>query len=270
MRLLLATFVLAAAVLTFATSASALPIRSFDTGCPFSHSLSDDPILFPGQPGASHLHDFYGNTTTDAFSTGQGLLDVNADQLHTTCKDSKDGAAYWTPALYMDGVKLDPANGAHVYYRSRPDPAVLPATPFPVGFAVVSDKHYWACGDALGIRTQSAPTSCPNSGILIGVVNFHPCWNGVDLHLPGETHVKDGGMNSCPVGYPVRIPALELLVKYNIGLGTHAFTLSSGGTDTYHADFLNSWDPERLAFLVDECLNVPTAPTFCKNEELRP
>jgi hypothetical protein len=28
--------------------------------CPFSHSLPDDPIVYPGQPGMSHMHDFFG------------------------------------------------------------------------------------------------------------------------------------------------------------------------------------------------------------------
>src|SRR4051812_19414717 len=30
------------------------------TECPYSHSAKDDPIKFPGRPGASHLHDFFG------------------------------------------------------------------------------------------------------------------------------------------------------------------------------------------------------------------
>lgn len=261
---------LVALVFVVSAYAASPGIGTFDTGCDFSHSASNDPIIFPGQPGASHLHDFYGNTTTDAFSTGQGLLDANADRLHTTCKDSFDGAAYWTPALYMDGVKVQPANGAHVYYRSRQDPTVLPTTPFPTGFAVVSADHYWVCGDALGQRFQSAPTSCPLSGVLIGVVTFDQCWDGVNLHLTGETHVMRGGMNSCPVGYPTRIPALELLVRYNTDLAAHVFTLASGTTSTYHADFLNAWDPARLAFLVEECLDTRPSPAFCKNEELRP
>src|SRR5437773_1769395 len=41
----------------------------FVVSCPFSHRLPDDPIVYPGQPGASHLHDFFGNTSVDAAST---------------------------------------------------------------------------------------------------------------------------------------------------------------------------------------------------------
>ena len=41
----------------------------FVTRCTFSHRLADDPIVRPGQPGASHSHDFFGNRTTNANST---------------------------------------------------------------------------------------------------------------------------------------------------------------------------------------------------------
>lgn len=49
-------------------------IGQFVVRCGYSHSLPDDPIVFPGQQGASHLHDFFGNTATDAFSTQASLL----------------------------------------------------------------------------------------------------------------------------------------------------------------------------------------------------
>jgi hypothetical protein len=34
---------------------------------------SDDPIVFPRQPGAAHQHDFFGNTSTNAYSTDASL-----------------------------------------------------------------------------------------------------------------------------------------------------------------------------------------------------
>ena len=42
---------------------------NFVESCRFSHQAPDDPIVFPGEPGASHQHTFVGNRTTDAFST---------------------------------------------------------------------------------------------------------------------------------------------------------------------------------------------------------
>jgi Domain of unknown function (DUF1996) len=47
---------------------------SFRTVCDYSHMAFDDPIVKPGQPGAAHLHTFFGNTQTDAFSTYESLL----------------------------------------------------------------------------------------------------------------------------------------------------------------------------------------------------
>ncbi|MEI6403953.1 MAG: hypothetical protein WCP59_17400, partial [Actinomycetota bacterium] len=41
----------------------------FVVECGFSHAGTDDPIVYPGQPGASHEHVFFGNTGTDAAST---------------------------------------------------------------------------------------------------------------------------------------------------------------------------------------------------------
>jgi hypothetical protein len=50
--------------------------------------------VYPKQPGASHLHDFFGNTTTNAFSTYAGMLAGG-----TNCQEPGDTAAYWAPAL---------------------------------------------------------------------------------------------------------------------------------------------------------------------------
>jgi hypothetical protein len=40
--------------------------RRVRTACQFSHMAFDDPIVYPGQPGKSHLHVFFGNTGTNA------------------------------------------------------------------------------------------------------------------------------------------------------------------------------------------------------------
>ena len=66
--------------------------------CPVSHRASDDPIVFPGDPGAAHRHDFFGNETTDAFSTLRSLK-----KGPTTCGFRPDRAAYWFPTLSSNG-----------------------------------------------------------------------------------------------------------------------------------------------------------------------
>ena len=46
---------------------------NFVSVCRFSHRNQDDVIIYPGQPGKSHLHQFFGNTGTNANSNYQSL-----------------------------------------------------------------------------------------------------------------------------------------------------------------------------------------------------
>ena len=75
--------------------------------CPSSHRAQNDPIVFPGQPGQSHLHSFFGSTTTDASSTLGTLLAGG-----TTCDPAVDRSAYWVPTLLENGVPIRVLTGA--------------------------------------------------------------------------------------------------------------------------------------------------------------
>jgi Domain of unknown function (DUF1996) len=86
-------------VLSSAPAQAASPSGQFVVRCRYSHTLADDPIVFPGQPGASHVHDFFGNVTTDAASTVESMLAGE-----TTCRAASDTAGYWAPAVYLNGV----------------------------------------------------------------------------------------------------------------------------------------------------------------------
>ncbi len=94
-----------------------------------SHYLKDDPIVFPDQPGASHLHMFFGNTRADAYSeVGTGSQNDLLVRGASTVQGGKGAnpSAYWIPAL-VDG----PLNGCDdqrkiilpdaitVYYKTR-------------------------------------------------------------------------------------------------------------------------------------------------------
>ncbi len=70
---------------------------TFRTRTRFTHFLQDDPIVFPGQPGASHLHMFFGNASVNASTT--------ADNIRTNCSSASAGGTanctgYWVPALF--------------------------------------------------------------------------------------------------------------------------------------------------------------------------
>lgn len=78
-------------------------VGQFVVECPFSHALSDDPIVYPGDEDASHLHTFFGNVAANADSQLQDLLEQP-----TTCEQQLDTASYWAPALLEEGELITP------------------------------------------------------------------------------------------------------------------------------------------------------------------
>jgi Domain of unknown function (DUF1996) len=96
------------------------PSRAADTGgsfilkCRYSHTLSDDPIVHPYQPGASHSHDFFGNESTNAFSAYDAMTSSD-----TSCRLPLDTAGYWVPTPYLAGVEFHPSGrdgDMRIYY----------------------------------------------------------------------------------------------------------------------------------------------------------
>jgi len=83
----------------------------FITVCAFSHFGPNDPIVYPRRPGMSHDHSFFGNVSTNAYTT-LSSLHANA----TTCQRPEDTASYWAPTLLDDNQRVTPDDAA-VYYR---------------------------------------------------------------------------------------------------------------------------------------------------------
>src|SRR5829696_9420492 len=112
---------------------------SFAVRCDFSHRNSDDPIVHPGEPGAAHSHDFFGNKSTNASSTYDTLRAVD-----TTCSRSADKASYWIPTLKWGGRTLTAFRGAFYYRAGGKDPKTIKAPP--AGLKVIPNTHVsWRC-----------------------------------------------------------------------------------------------------------------------------
>jgi hypothetical protein len=60
---------------------------------------------------------------------------------------------------------------------------------------------------------------------------------------------------ACPETHPVVMPQLELVVEWPVSGRQDDLWLASGGPQTAHADFLNAWNPDKLANEVAHCLN---------------
>jgi hypothetical protein len=269
-----------------AAPATKLHGNNFYANCRLSHTANDDPIVYPGQPGRSHAHTFFGNRSTDAGST---LASLRTGR--TTCKPRADKAAYWVPTVFKDGQEVRPAKG-QFYYNLR---GYDQLRPFPAGLKMIAgNAHahhpqsmrvvYWTCGGSSGVRlapSSTAPTSCPivrrRFKVLIKKcptcplvqqvvpaqiktflelhVNFPDCWDGERLDSPDhQSHMAYSREYVCPSSHPVKVPLIRLLIRYPLTDGD-GVVLASGGQLTGHADFINAWDQRVLDRLVDECFH---------------
>jgi hypothetical protein len=270
-----------------AASATKLHGNNFYANCRFSHTSNDDPIVYPGEPGRSHAHTFFGNRTTDAASTPGNLRGAR-----TTCRPRADKAAYWVPTLYQNGREVRPAKG-QFYYNLRGFDRMRA---LPGGLKMIAgDAHahhaqstrivYWTCGGSAGVRfggrSSTAPETCPvvrtNFTSLFRKcptcpvvrrrfpariktfvelhVNFPDCWDGRRLDSPDHhSHMAHSRGYVCPATHPVKVPLIRLLIRYPITDG-RGLELASGGQLTGHADFVKAWDQRVLERLVDECFH---------------
>ena len=243
-----------------APNARALQGVNFVGSCTFSHMNMDDPIVSPGQPGASHDHSFVGNTTTNAFST-LGSLRAAA----TTCKRPGETAAYWMPTLMQNGQMIVP-RGATIYYRRK---TLAPVRAFPPGFKLIAGERtatspqgkqitYWNCGAMSSVPASLDVPTCPNTrGESLRLhVNFPNCWDGQHLDSANhKSHMAYAMRGACPASRPVALPAISLIFRYAI-TGGSGVTLASGGQYSAHADFFNAWRQGALTTLVKRCLNA--------------
>jgi len=245
-----------------AESVSTAKLRgvNFVSACTFSHAAADDPIVFPGKPGASHHHSFIGNATTSASSTLETLLGGAS-----TCHRPGDTAAYWMPTLLQNGQPVMPVH-AQIYYRRSTQRHV---EAFPPGFRMIAGDAkatspqgvritFWSCGIASGVDRSADVPTCPDTrGSFLRLhIRFAECWDGRRLDSTDhKSHMAYAVRGQCPSTHPVELPQITQIYRY-ASRGGESFSLASGGVYSAHADFLNAWKPGALRKLVDGCLNA--------------
>lgn len=254
----------------------------FIVECAYSHSLPDDPIVYPGQPGASHLHDFMGNTATDAFSTYDSLLGGSS-----TCGTPAgvDNAGYWMPAMWLGQQRYVPKY-TRVYYK-RDAPAGVKVVAFPPGAMLIGGSKTatapspgivsFSCGAHTTGDNPAAgngPYDCKpflggddSRDGIVGRVIFPHCWDGTGNQPADFT----GYGASCPAGTKY-VPRLRMGFHY-FACGADAGIVPPGGTPgphdvtfgsypgempwtSLHADFFNAWDQAALQAEIDKAINT--------------
>lgn len=244
-------------------------VGQFVVECTFSHYLPDDPIVHPGEPGGSHLHQFFGSEISSVGSTDD---EMRAGA--TSCDQQSDTASYWTPTLVgADQEPIDPIK-AVAYYRAGPDVEPLDVVPYPPGLMMVAGDSgaeeaqplsvvAWSCGT--GAARQATPPDCMGAPSLRMTLTFPDCWNGTDIRSPivprPNLHVAYSSGGECPADHPVSIPQLQFAVDYPPVAASELddLLLSSGSVLTGHGDFWNTWHQDKLRHEVVSCIhrNLP-------------
>lgn len=261
-----------------------------------------DPIVFPNQHPAGHVHAIVGGSR---FGVSVGYEDLQTSQC-TSCNVDVDLSNYWVPQLYIkkqkDGKFYYVDMDFHVYYKLINDKGqtgfynnpLQPGEimPFPNGFQVLAGSPLQTEPDANinhkcmgpGTNTIEFTPNPENCWAIRAEVTFPSCWDGVSDGTEGDhsshmTYAVDGYWNNpgpCPPSHPVRLPTLFYEAIYltgNIFEAGDELVYSFNDTTGYgfHGDFLMGWDDGNIQSKIDYCIaNEDGAATQCGNEKAGP
>lgn len=225
-------------------------VGAFRFLCSAGQLSYDDPIVYPGEPGKAHLHQFFGNLAADAHSTYESLRTTG----ESTCQNELNRSAYWMPAMLDGKGKVVRPDFVSIYYKRRPtgDPACKSAGKGCVGvprglrFVFGWDQRRPAVRQPenaayTGFKcvqgwTPVTPTAkdmvepmkvCKPGQRIYASLSSPQCWNGVDLDTPDHrSHLSDtrpdqsaNGHVRCPATHPYIIPQFTMTVAYSIEVG---------------------------------------------------
>jgi lysophospholipase L1-like esterase len=284
-------------------SAAAAPTSSdgfgvFRMTCAAGQITRDDPVGYPGQPGKSHLQQFYGNDAATAYSSYASLRAGGG----STCMSPVDRSLYSVPAM-LDGrgnmvrpdfvaltFKRRPATDANCKSSSGTGACIA----FPNGLKFVFGYNpakpaerlgnpRYSCEGATAGRgeynsiTQAAAycPSQPSGGSynkLVAALDGPSCWDGKNLdsadHRSHMAYPVDGWLSSakCPSTHPFQIPGLSMSVRYTVDDGIANWRFSSDeavqGAQpgmTFRATWIGAWDNQVMGMWVQNCLNKKLA-----------
>ncbi len=264
---------------------------AFRHRCDYSHMNYDDSVLYYNQPGAAHLHTYFGNTGTRASSTSNSLLSSG----NSTCAGGTfNRSAYWVPSMIdtASGQPIRPSDPRTIYHSDLEIYYKLgyqgvgyqDVIPFPNGLQMIagnpgnataptSNTHvnYWCENNSQMDRINRGASMpiCNQGQILTMEINFPQCWNGVNLTTPnGRSHLAYGTWQpgnvqtsvGCPSSHPVGLPSIEMFVRYRVNSGNTAnwrlssdnYTNGPGGYSG-HADYVFAWQAGAFQTVVDRC-----------------
>ena len=264
---------------------------AFRTHCLESHISLHDPLIFFGNPNMSHLHVFFGNPRTNAFSSSETLLKTQT----TTCDGiNENKSAYWVPALFDSyGQRISYIDPLFYYKTGYHVPAETIIPP-PSDLKIIagnalsntfqdirmakfrcaswkSSRIWFDQGDPLD-HVNYIP-NCPLDDLLEIRIVFPQCWNGdtpydqdfrSHMAYPIEATPPNSGTGRCPKTHPHAIPEIsfnfaiyvtsETGPSANWRFSSDQLDIDKGGS-SIHADWINGWEPNTMKKIVENCLN---------------
>ena len=207
----------------------------------------DDPIVYPGQPGASHLHLAWGNEDFSAATTPESL----AASAATNCNASPfslNRSLYWMPALVHDSGQAIRPDSVAVYYKRKMassrfcDPGarefigICTGLPNQIRFIFGWDMNRplakvqgasWYCtaGDKRHYDNLDAvfASGCKPGDILVANTLGQNCWDGKNLdsgdhrsHMAYTDYSRGDGLMRCPPSHPFYIPQEENKAMFTV------------------------------------------------------
>ncbi len=221
------------------SSAAPDVVGAFRFICNVSHEAYDDPIVYPGQPGKSHLHEFFGNTKANASSTYASLRTTGS----STCNSPANRSSYWMPAMLNGKGKVVRPDEISIYYKRLPVTSPKCKTQgtacvdLPRGLRFVfgynmsnpaaspTGAAYFNC-DGPTARPGNYPDivtaakNCPAGNKLGAIISAPDCWDGKNIDSADHrSHVAyssygDWGYQKCPASHPLVIPTFTMGVWY--------------------------------------------------------
>ncbi|MCW7538732.1 DUF1996 domain-containing protein [Aquabacterium sp. A7-Y] len=236
---------------------------AFRTVCGYTHMAFDDPIVFPGQPGRSHLHAFFGNTGANGNSTAESI----AGSGNSSCRGGTvNRTAYWVPAMIdtREGRPLKPLDGMFYYKTGYAGIAPRDIQAFPPGLRMIAGNaknespsgpfRYKCVGANAEHLAGASIQNCPVGSELWMEVFFPQCWDGRNLDSADhKSHMADPVGGRCPATHPVPVPQITFNIRYAVTepdaplhwrLSSDMYDASKPGGYSAHGDWWNGWKPD--------------------------
>ncbi len=252
-------------------------VGAFRFICNPGQVLYDDPVVFPGEPGRSHLHQFFGNTEANGASTYATLRTTGA----STCNNALNRSAYWIPAMFDGQGNVVRPDYVSVYYKRRPagDPICTPGSgsdrymgecvDLPRGLRFIfgynmsnpgggSGGGYFNCDGPGAVSGHfpdmvQAAVNCPNGARLGALLSAPDCWDGKRLDSPNHrdhmAYPSYGGWGylKCPATHPKVVPSFSMGVWYSVDDNLNRTGVQDNTGRTWHlaSDIMPGMAPMR-------------------------